>query len=113
MYISLVNQLRSNNVYYKIDVLTIGFQLYFEYKNKTIKILYNNYHDTQVFVNNCNYIAYKHHDNYNFNDVNEALRLVDDIIYLKQLHLKIMYLKKFLEKFTYENMDYLIEYCKT
>lgn len=122
MYYTLLNELNNKSISYKLDVINDGFIVRLNYRNKLITVYYNNYNSTQVNINEeslddiiaslktffaC--VNYNISFIYNFNDINDIVIMVDDLYYYKKLKLKIIYLKRYLDRFN-ENTDYLYNY---
>lgn len=120
MYYTLLNELNNKSISYKLDVINDGFVIRLNYRNKLITVYYNNYNSTRVNINDECYndiisslktffsgVNYDISFVYNFNDINDIIRMIDDLYYYKKLKLKIIYLKRYLDRLN-ENMDYLI-----
>lgn len=110
MYYTLVHQLTNKSIFYRVDVISDGFLVTCIYRGKNIKVTYNNYNNISIIIDDVNLSDIITTHNYNFNDVNEIINAVDNIIYDKQLKIKTLYLTKYLSKITHEDMSYLISY---
>lgn len=110
MYYSLVNSLTNKTIFYRVDVINDGFLVTCNYKSKSIKAYYNNYDNIRVNLNEVDANSITNTSKYNFNDINQIFTLVDDIIYQKQLWLKKLYLMKYINKFTNQDVSYVMSY---
>lgn len=110
MYYSLVNPLTNKTIFYRVDVINDGFLVTCNYKSKSIKAYYNNYDNIRVNLNEVDANSITNTSKYNFNDINQIFTLVDDIIYQKQLWLKKLYLMKYINKFTNQDVSYVMSY---
>lgn len=108
MYYSLVNQITNKTVFYRVDVINDGFLVKCNYRSKEIKAYYNNYDNIRIIINDIDADSITDISKYNFNDINQIFTLIDNIIHIKQLWLKKLYLLKYINKFTHEDMSYLI-----
>ena len=122
MYYTLLNELNNKSISYKLDVINDGFVIRLNYRNKLITVYYNNYNSTRININDECYndiisslktffdgVNYDISFVYNFNDINDIVRMIDDLYYYKKLKLKIIYLKQYLDRLN-ENMNYLYNY---
>lgn len=110
MYYSLVNPLTNKTIFYRVDVINDGFLVTCNYKSKSIKAYYNNYDNIHVNIDEVDATSITDTSKYNFNDINQIFTLVDDIIYQKQLWLKKLYLMKYINKFTNQDVSYVTSY---
>lgn len=110
MYYSLVNPLTNKTIFYIVDVINDGFLVTCNYRSKSIKAYYNNYDNIRVNINNVDVNSIIDTSKYNFNDINEIFIMVDDIIYQKELWLKTLYLMKYINKFTIQDISYIKNY---
>jgi len=110
MYYSLVNPLTNKTIFYRVDVINDGFLVTCNYRSKSIKAYYNNYDNILVNINNVDAVSITDTSKYNFNDINQIFTMVDDIIYKKQLWLKLLYLSKYINKLTNQYVSYIISY---
>ena len=110
MYYSLVNPLTNKTIFYRVDVINDGFLVTCNYKSKSIKAHYNNYDNIRVNIDEVDAASITDTSKYNFNDINQIFTLVDDIIYQKQLWLKTLYLMKYINKFTIQDVSYIRSY---
>lgn len=112
MYYSLVNQLTNKTIFYRVDIINDGFLVVCNYRSKKIKAYYNNYDNIVVNIDNIDANSITDTSMYNFNDINEVFTMIDNIIYTKQMWLKTLYLSKYINKFTNEDMSYLIAWLR-
>lgn len=110
MYYSLVNPLTNKTIFYIVDVINDGFLVTCNYRSKSIKAYYNNYENIRVNINNVDANSITDTSKYNFNDINQIFIMVDDIIYQKELWLKTLYLMKYINKFTIQDISYIKNY---
>ena len=110
MYYSLVNPLTNKTIFYRVDVINDGFIVKCTYRSKNIEAYYNNYENINVTINDVNAGDIIDTNNYNFNDINQIFAMIDDIIYNKQLRLKTLYLMKYINKFTNQDVSYIKSY---
>lgn len=110
MYYSLVSQLTNKPIFYRIDVINDGFLVTCNYRSKSIEAYYNNYDNICININNVDAGSITDTSKYNFNDINHVFNMVDDIIYQKQLWLKTLYLMKYINKFTIQDVSYVRSY---
>ena len=110
MYYSLVNQLTNKTIFYRVDVINDGFLVTYNYRSKSIKAYYNNYDNIIVNIDNINAGNITDISEYNFNDINQIFTMVDNIIYTKQMWLKTLYLMKYINKFTNQDVSYIKSY---
>ena len=110
MYYSLVNPLTNKTIFYKVDVINEGFLVTCNYRSKSIKAYYNNYDNILVNVDNIDANSIIDTSEYHFNDINQVFTMVDNIIYKKQMWLKILYLMKYINKFTNQDVSYIKSY---
>lgn len=122
MYYTLLNELNNKSISYKLDVINDGFVIRLNYRNKLITVYYNNYNSTKININKESYddiishlkkfytcVNYDVSFVYNFNDINDIVKMIDDLYYYKKLKVKIIYLKRYIDRLN-ENMDYLYNY---
>lgn len=110
MYYSLVNPLTNKTIFYRVDVINDGFLVTCNYRSKSVKAYYNNYDNILVNINSVNANSITDTSKYNFNDINQVFSMIDDIIYTKQLWLKTLYLVKYMDKFTNQDVSYIKDY---
>ena len=110
MYYSLVNPLTKKPIFYRIDVINDGFLVTCNYRSKNIGAYYNNYDNILVNIDNIDASSIIDTSEYNFNDINQVFTMVDNIIYKKQTWLKILYLMKYINKFTNQDVSYIKSY---
>lgn len=110
MYYSLVNSLTKKPIFYKIDVINDGFVIICKYRSIFIKAYYNNYDIIKVIINGVDASSIANVSRYNLNDINEIFRMIDDIIYNKQMWLKTLYLMKYINNFTKQDVSYVLSY---
>lgn len=110
MYYSLVNPLTNKTIFYRVDVINDGFLVTCNYRSKNITAYYNNYDNIIVNIDKVNANSIIDTSMYNFNDINQVFTMVDDIIYTKQMWLKILYLMKYVNKFTNQDVSYIKSY---
>lgn len=110
MYYSLVNELTNKTIFYRIDVINDGFLVTCNYRSKHIKAYYNNYDNIRVNIDEVDANSITDTSKYNFNDINQLFNMIDNIIYTKQMYLKILYLMKYINKFTNQDVSYIISY---
>lgn len=110
MYYSLVNPLTNKTIFYRVDVINDGFLVTCTYRSKTIKAYYNNYYNNVVNIDEVDASTLTDTSQYNFNDINQIFTMIDDIIYKKQMLLKILYLMKYINKFTNQDVSYITSY---
>ena len=110
MYYSLINPLTNKTIFYRVDVINDGFLVTCNYKSKNIQAYYNNYDNIRVTIDNVDANSITDTSKYNFNDINQIFTLVDNIIYQKQLWLKTLYLMKYINKFTIQDVSYIKSY---
>ena len=110
MYYSLVNQLTKETIFYRVDVINDGFLVTCTYKSKNIKAYYNNYDNIRVIIDNIDASSITDVSRYNFNDINQIFTMIDDIISAKHIWIKTLYLMKYINKFTNQDMSYIKSY---
>ena len=110
MYYSLINPLTNKTIFYRVDVINDGFLVTCNYKSKNIQAYYNNYDNIRVTIDKVDANSITDISKYNFNDINQIFTLVDNIIYQKQLWLKTLYLMKYINKFTIQDVSYIKSY---
>jgi hypothetical protein len=110
MYYSLVNPLTNKTIFYRVDVINDGFIVKCTYRSKNIEACYNNYENINVTINDVNAGDIIDTNNYNFNDINQIFTMVDNIIYTKQLWLKTLYLMKYINQITNQDVSYIKSY---
>jgi len=110
MYYSLINPLTNKTIFYRVDVINDGFLVTCRYRCKNIKAYYNNYDNIRVTIDNIDALNVTDTSKYNFNDINQVFNMVDDIIYKKQMWLKTLYLTKYVNKITNQDVSYLFNY---
>lgn len=110
MYYTLVHSLTNKSIFYRIDVINDGFIVTCKYKDKNIKANYSNYADIVVTVNDTDISNFIDITSYNFNNIDEIFKAVDDIIYDKLLKIKKFYLMKYITKITQQDVSYILEY---
>jgi len=111
MYYSLVNPLTNKTIIsYRVDVINDGFLVTCNYRSKSIKAYYNNYDNIRVDINGIDANIIVDTSTYNFNNITEILTMIDNIIYTKQLWLKTLYLMKYINKFTNQDVSYIKSY---
>lgn len=110
MYYSLVNQLTNKTIFYRVDVINDGFIVTCKYKGKNIKANYSNYAGIVLTINDTDISNFIDTTSYNFNNINEIFKAVDDIIYDKLLKIKKFYLMKYITKITQQDVSYILEY---
>lgn len=113
MYYSLVQQLTNKTIFYRLDVINDGFIVTLKYISKIVRVHYNNYSNIIIYIDNDIADDLINVSSYNFNDLNEVLRMIDDLLYNKRLWLKKLYLTKYINKFTEEDMSYILDYLDT
>lgn len=109
MYYSLINPLTNKTIFYRVDVINDGFLVTCNYKSKNIKAYYNNYENIRVIIDNIDASSITDISTYNLNDINQIFKMIDDIIYTKQLWIKKLYLIKYINKLTTQDLSYLID----
>ena len=110
MYYSLVNSLTNKTIFYKIDVINDGFVITCKYRSIFIKAYYSNYCNIKVIINGVDASSITNVSRYNLNDLNEIFTMIDDIIYNKQMWLKTLYLMKYINNFTNQDVSYILSY---
>lgn len=110
MYYSLVQQITNKTIFYRLDVINDGFIVNLKYRSKNVTVRYNNYSNVNIYIDNDLADDLINVSNYNFNDIHEVLRMIDDLLYNKRLWLKKLYLMKYINKFTSEDMSYILDY---
>lgn len=110
MYYSLVQQISNKTIFYRLDVINDGFIVTLKYRSKNVTVRYNNYSSINIYIDNDIADNLINVSNYNFNDLHEVLRMIDDLLYNKRLWLKKLYLMKYINKFTEEDMSYILDY---
>ena len=110
MYYSLVNSLTNKTIFYRIDIINDGFLVTCKYRSKSIKAYYNNYNCILVNIDDIDAHSITDTSKYNFNDINQVFTMIDNIIYTKQLWLKTLYLMKYINKFTNQDISYIKSY---
>ena len=110
MYYTLVHPLTNKSMFYRVDVISDGFLVTCKYRGKNIKATYNNYSNITIIIDNVNLSDIIDVDIYNFNDVTEIFKAIDNIIYDKQLKIKTLYLMKYMSKLTNQDVSYIVDY---
>jgi hypothetical protein len=110
MYYSLVKPLTNKTIFYRVDVINDGFLVTCNYRSKSIEAYYNNYDNILVNIDNIDASSIIDTSEYNFNDINQVFTMIDNIIYKKQMWLKILYLMKYINKFTNQDVSYIKSY---
>ena len=110
MYYTLVHPLTNKSIFYRIDVINDGFIVTCKYKGKNIKANYSNYASIGVTVNDTDISNFINITSYNFNNIDEIFKAVDDIIYDKMVKIKKFYLMKLITKITNQDVSYILEY---
>lgn len=110
MYYTLVHPLTNKSIFYRVDVINDGFLVTCKYKGKNIKAIYSNYSNISVTIDEINISNFIDIVNYNFNNIEEIFKAVDNIIYNKLLKIKIIYLTKYISRLTNQDVSYILEY---